>query len=39
MAAVNDVADGVTWPDRMFMISLMVTGLIVAAWLAPKLGG
>lgn len=37
MAAVNDVADGVTWPDRFLMISIMVTALIVGAWLAQKL--
>ncbi len=39
MRAVNDVAAGMTWPDRMVMISLMVTALIVGAWLAQKLGG
>lgn len=34
MAAVNDVADGVTWPDRFLMIALMVTALIFAAWVS-----
>lgn len=31
---LNDLGDGATWPDRFLMISLMVTGLILAAWLA-----
>ena len=34
MRFVNDLADGPTFPDRMLMISIMVTGLIVAAAMA-----
>lgn len=28
----NEIGDGVTWPDRFLMISIMVTCLILAAW-------
>lgn len=34
MRFVNDVADGITWPDRFLMISFLVTALIIGAWLA-----
>jgi len=31
MQAINDIGDGVTWPDRFLMISLLVTALIIGA--------
>lgn len=34
MRFINDMGDGTTWPDRMLMISIMVTAVIVAAAMA-----